>query len=326
MIRIMRAQGFRGLLSGLLACCLICGLPGISCCGEQRIVALGGPATEIVCLLGLEDSLVARTAWTNWPPAVRGLPHVGAPASPNLEVLLHLHPSIVLADAHYAGMREKLAPYGIRVELFSAYTGDSVIPAIRKLGALLGRQKRAEECVEQLSAIFRMLDEPLRTLPADQRLRCLMLAGTNSYFSFSDNSGRFFLQKSGLLNICGPMRAAYPFLNREWILRSTPDVLLLVPDEQLENTDRGWLGQVYEEFAKSPLRGFVRTGSATRVLVMNGPFTYGLRQFFGRLFLARTVYPRRMAQIDPDQVYREFCQRFFHLDVGENSRQWCIYP
>ncbi len=45
-----------------------------------RIVSLIASATEIVCALGLDDQLVARSHECDWPPGIRGLPQASRPS------------------------------------------------------------------------------------------------------------------------------------------------------------------------------------------------------------------------------------------------------
>src|ERR1041384_447008 len=46
---------------------------------EHRIVSLIASATEIVCALGFEDQLVARSHECDYPPSVKDLPQVTSP-------------------------------------------------------------------------------------------------------------------------------------------------------------------------------------------------------------------------------------------------------
>ncbi|MBQ4326138.1 MAG: hypothetical protein IJC28_04420, partial [Mailhella sp.] len=54
---------------------LFLALPGLASAApeaghELRLIALGAPAVEMVCALGLEHRLAARSSWDSFPPSI----------------------------------------------------------------------------------------------------------------------------------------------------------------------------------------------------------------------------------------------------------------
>ena len=64
-----------------------------SCSGEKKsapggVISLSPALTELICHLGCEDRLAARSTACDWPESVKSLPTAGNFAEPELERIL----------------------------------------------------------------------------------------------------------------------------------------------------------------------------------------------------------------------------------------------
>ena len=90
----------RRLFSLLLLACILC----LAACSDERKSAPGGvvslsPAlTELVCHLGQERKLVARSTACDLPESVKSLPAAGNFAEPELERILAMKPALVVSN------------------------------------------------------------------------------------------------------------------------------------------------------------------------------------------------------------------------------------
>src|ERR1700748_1577451 len=66
---------------------------------ESRIVAIGGPVTEIVYALGADKDLVGTDTSSIYPGAATRLPQVGYQRMLSAEGVLALHPTLIIASA-----------------------------------------------------------------------------------------------------------------------------------------------------------------------------------------------------------------------------------
>lgn len=118
---------------------------GVASAGE-RVVALGPHLAELVCAVGGCEQLVGVIAYSDFPEAVRRLPVVGDASQVNLEVLLGLRPSLVLAwDGGTSPTTiARLRRLGLRVEPVRVESLTQVADALERIGAWLGRGAEAE--------------------------------------------------------------------------------------------------------------------------------------------------------------------------------------
>ena len=207
---------FRFLL--LLAVCLL------AACSEERKSAPGGvvslsPAlTELVCQLGREQRLIARSTACDWPESVKALPTAGDFAEPELERILAMKPALVVSNEFVNPKdADALRQAGIAVELHPCDGFDDYRAWVVRMGRLLDcpaeadtELKRADALIAEfgsernnakekpLRALYVIWDSPLLTAGAD---------------SLPDAVGRL----AGLENIVKTERG-YPSISLEFVL------------------------------------------------------------------------------------------------------------
>jgi ABC-type Fe3+-hydroxamate transport system substrate-binding protein len=111
-----------------------------------RVVTLSPHLAELVCAAGACDQLIAVSAYSDYPPAVKQLPVIGDGYSISYEKLLALKPERVLAwasgtpPATIARLRE----LGLNVDVITASRVDDVAVAVETIGRDLGTAGIAE--------------------------------------------------------------------------------------------------------------------------------------------------------------------------------------
>jgi iron complex transport system substrate-binding protein len=181
----------------------------------MRIVSLLPSATEIICILGLEEQLVGVTHECNYPPFVHQLPKVtrtlipteassaeidrlvrqqlqkgGALYTLDLPVLEALKPDLIVTQAlcDVCAVAEDevraaacMLPGRPQVVNLEPQTLSEVLEAIRQVGAAVGVEKRAEEVIEALSS--RIAAVARRTAELESRPRVALLEWLDPPFS-----------------------------------------------------------------------------------------------------------------------------------------------
>ena len=96
----------------------------LAACSDSKEAAPGGvvslsPAlTELICQLGREDRLVARSTACDWLESVKALPTAGDFAEPELERILAMKPALVVSNEFVNPKdADALRQAGIAVEL-----------------------------------------------------------------------------------------------------------------------------------------------------------------------------------------------------------------
>src|SRR5207245_5624969 len=70
----------------------------------RRIVAVGPSNTEILHALGLGKRIVGVDRWSDYPPRVQRLPHVGSDLRVDASAIAALEPDLVVTSLHVPGM------------------------------------------------------------------------------------------------------------------------------------------------------------------------------------------------------------------------------
>jgi len=121
----------------------------------ERIVSVGGGATEIVYALGAGDRLVAVDSTSTWPAAAAALPRVGYMRQLAAEGVLSMRPDVVVAtsDAGPAPALAQLRTAGVRVTLLPAERSfDALLESVRLVAAAIGREAAGGQLQARLRA------------------------------------------------------------------------------------------------------------------------------------------------------------------------------
>lgn len=97
---------------------------------NERIVSIGGDVTEIIYALGAEQQLIARDSTSLHPAATQALPDVGYMRQLNVEGILSLKPSLVIASelSHPSLVLKQVADSGVKVVMVPAQPTLESIP------------------------------------------------------------------------------------------------------------------------------------------------------------------------------------------------------
>ena len=193
----------------------------------QRIVSLLPSLTEFVCALGACERLVGVDDYSNHPPSVRAVPHVGGMEDARVETIVALKPDLVLVPQSSRAL-ERLQSLGLKVFVAEPRTLADVERVLRLLGPVLGARDGAQvwrEVEEGVAAAARELPPALR--------------GTRVYFEVSTapyaaGEASFIgelLARIGARNIVPASLGPFPKLNPEFVVRADPDVIMLAEDE-----------------------------------------------------------------------------------------------
>lgn len=214
------------LAAGTVACK---GTPAPVAAATPRVVTLAPHLAELVCAAAGCEVLVAVGAYSNFPPEVRTLPMVGDVAQLNLEAVVALQPTQVIAwdggtpQAHL----ERLAAVKLPVTALRIDHLDDVADAIVQLGVVLGSPLRAQAA----AADYRQRLATLRRAHAQSRLlRVLYQIETSPVYSINHAS-----PISEAITLCGGINvfAALPTLaapvTNEAVLSAAPQVVIHAP-------------------------------------------------------------------------------------------------
>ena len=202
---------------------------------QERIIALSPAINEILFALDANKSVVANTDYALYPEASKKLPKVGGFFSPSLEKIVALKPTLVIMQKNNYKLSLKLKRLGVQTKIIKVDKLQSIKDAILEIGAVVKKERRAKEIVEEINQELHKLQgvvEGKKILIVFGQYtdlsRQVFVAGQNLYYDeiINESNNRNALQSK---------RKGQPILNMENIIASNPDiVLLLVRKEKSE--------------------------------------------------------------------------------------------
>jgi ABC-type Fe3+-hydroxamate transport system substrate-binding protein len=192
----------------------------------KRIVALAPSLTELVFAAGAEKSLVAVSAYSDYPEAARRLPQVADYAGVNIEALVALKPDLVLIWD--SGTRAidiaRINEFRIRTEVVKVYGLNDVAAAIRRIGVLAGTSSVAEVAANSFTSRIARLSQAQqhkRPLTVFFELGKAPLATVNNEHVISQ-----VIATCGGQNVFANAPALVFQPSREQLLQLNPEVIL----------------------------------------------------------------------------------------------------
>jgi iron complex transport system substrate-binding protein len=207
----------------------------------QRIISLSPGATALLFAAGAGAQVVGTSEYSVEPQAARSIRRVGDSQSFDAELILSLHPDVVIAwvDGTPQAQIERIERLGIPVYRHHVQRLDDLARSMRRLGALAGTQAVAEGNAAALEAQL----QQIRThYHSDHPLSVLIQIWQSPVYTVG--SGQMLsdaLAACGYRNLYGDLTAASPAVTLESVLARAPQVILaLAPDD---GAAAEWLAQ-----------------------------------------------------------------------------------
>lgn len=196
----------------------------------QRIVSLSPSNTEILFALGLGDRVVGATKYCNYPPSVLELKEskkievVGGYVDPDIEVILSLHPDLVLASrSRSSDAVSLLEKEGIPTFVLDPNNLSSIIRSIEKVGKISGKVADASELCNQMESRIKAVSDKTSSLPKTRVLYIVWHdpVKTAGAGTFEDE----LIEKAGGVNIFHDL-SGYVQVDPEAIAVRNPEVII----------------------------------------------------------------------------------------------------
>ncbi|WP_345095925.1 heme/hemin ABC transporter substrate-binding protein [Bartonella acomydis] len=198
---------------------------------NARIVSIGGSLTEIVYALGAQDHLVARDSTSVYPQDALKLPVLGYMRALSPEGVLSLAPEgiLLVEGSGPASTIDILKKTSIPIVIVPEnYSRESVIEKIRIVGKAIHREAQAAVLIDKISRDFVDNDALLAKVTKPKRvLFVLSVQNDRIMASGTGTAADAMIKLSGGINAISDYKG-YKLLNSEALLKSNPDVILLV--------------------------------------------------------------------------------------------------
>jgi iron complex transport system substrate-binding protein len=204
-----------------------------------RVVSLVPAATEIIEALGAASVLIA-TADEDSAAGRNKLPSVGRVLDPSVERIIALDPDVVIAWADASSMLPRLdksgvAVYAVRFERLSASISNT-----RRIGAILGLQRRADNLADSMAARLELMRGRFANT---KRPTVLYVLDTNPLWTAGSNTFvNDMIEVAGGTNAFGDLPAKWSQVALESVVARQPDVIVIAqPNARARSTD--WMNE-----------------------------------------------------------------------------------
>lgn len=198
----------------------------------ERVISLAPSITEIVCAVGAQSKLVARSQACDYPKSVDSLAFIPVYPSLDVEKLQSMKADIILTTDEIFS-RDAIATLeakGLPVYLQSYKQLSDVFRGIRNIGKLVECEPKANHLADSLEKIVRVVTDSTQNTA---KYRTMILVGDEP-LKVIGGTGYLneLIEKAGGLNIFAEKKEAYPSTTVEEILLLQPEYLIIPAKDQ----------------------------------------------------------------------------------------------
>jgi len=229
----------------------------------QRIISLAPSNTEILFALGAGRQVIARDAFSDYPPEVASVTDIGSTWEVlNLEQLVALQPDLVLAAGIQSPEQVKaMEEAGLTVFLVpNPVTLEDLYANLDVVGRLTGHEDEAAALIESLKARVAAVDAKIATVSRRPRVFYELDASQDPTKPWTAGPGSFhdaLIARAGGINIAAVLDSPWAQMSLEQIVAADPDLILL--------GDTKW-GTTPEAVAQRPGWGNLRAVKSGQVI------------------------------------------------------------
>ena len=194
----------------------------------HRVICLMPTVTDTVFALGAGDEVVAISDYTKYPTAALKKPSVGDLINPSIEMILSLHPDLVIGTQPKGPMEvtDQLERAGIPIFLVSPHGIAGIFHSIKSIGSALNRTPQADALIHSLQQRVDAVKARTKGLPVPRVFMPIWYdpvttIGKNAFITE-------VIEAAGGRSVTDDLSTEWPQISMEVVLERAPDALLLV--------------------------------------------------------------------------------------------------
>jgi ABC-type Fe3+-hydroxamate transport system substrate-binding protein len=194
----------------------------------HRVICLMPTVTDTAFALGAEDDVVAISDYTKYPAAALKKPSVGDLIKPSIEVILSLHPDLVIGMQPKGPMEitDQLERAGIPIFLVSPHGLAGILHSVGTIGMALNRAQQADVLVQSLQQRIDAVKTRTKNLPPPRVFMPIWYdpittIGKSAFITE-------IIAAAGGRSVTDDLPTEWPQISMEVVLERAPDALLLV--------------------------------------------------------------------------------------------------
>jgi len=194
----------------------------------QRIISAAPSNTEIIFSLGLEDKLVGRSEFCNFPEMAKSIESIGKMSPLNLEKIVSLDPDLILS---YGGFQLKDIPrlreLGFKVLVVQSETLPEMIQGIQLIANACGIQEKGNALTSLMQERIDRISTQIMASFVRQKPK--VFVGSNFDTIYSPGKNTLFhelITMAGGENIVGHLQG-WAKINPELVTQKEPDIIII---------------------------------------------------------------------------------------------------
>ncbi len=191
----------------------------------ERIVSLAPHLTENLFAIGAGNSVIAVSAFSNFPPQAQQLPSVGDFQHVNVEKIISLQPDLVVAwvDGGDTTSIGQLQKFGIPVYWSKPNKIAGIVTEFNHLGKLTGKHQKAGDVIAAFNRSLASLNQyqTREKIPVFYQVWSTPLQTLNKNTLIND-----VISLCGGVNVFAEALATVPQVAMEQVIAKNPEVIL----------------------------------------------------------------------------------------------------
>lgn len=201
-------------------------------CDSLQIVSMAPNVTEILYALDLGSNVVGVSSYSDYPLEAQEKPRVGGTYDPNLEMIVSLHPTLVIGLDSQKEIASQLGQLGIDFLGVPHERVAEIMQSILIIGDACGAEKNARQLFQTLKNSVRQTSDQSTHAPP----KILVCIGhdeqlTRMYVAAKDTFYDDLINLAGGTNACRQTAIKYPEISPESLQAMQPDLIIdLIPN------------------------------------------------------------------------------------------------
>jgi ABC-type Fe3+-hydroxamate transport system substrate-binding protein len=194
----------------------------------HRVICLMPSVTDVVFSLGADDDVVAISDYTKYPAAALKKPSVGDLIKPSIEMILSLHPDLVIGMQPKGPMEvtDQLERVGIPIFLVDPHGIAGIFHSVESIGQALNRTTQADALIHTLEQRVDAVRARTKGQPTPKVFMPIWYdpittIGRNAFITE-------VIEAAGGRSVTDDLPTEWPQISMEVVLERAPEALLLV--------------------------------------------------------------------------------------------------
>lgn len=285
---------------------------------ERIAITCNGGTTHEVAIFGAADKIVAQPSMKKFPQLLKMYPqfnnvvNAGSFDDLNIEALVATEPDVALVGVSSDKGNAQIAEVGIPtyVMLIGWAAIDTLKQEFLNVGKILGNEEKAQRLVDHWNATLGDLEKKVAKIPAGDRKKVYYLSGADITKANTGDWGRTWIDAIGA-DFAVPETDLNGDVTVEKALEWNPDIIVVQGGSNLD-----------ELYGAEQVQDLKAIKNKQVFSIPIGGFWWDRpspEATLGFLWLAQTVYPEYMGDIDLAAETKDFFKEFYGYDLSDDE-------